>query len=109
MSSPPATAAAAAERSLKPSGASRIPSLSPAAQVHYDARRDCWVLLGPDCVLELDPVAHAIIGRLTGRLSTTQIAQSLAREYAAKPDVIAADVEDLLEELIRRHLVFFRD
>jgi pyrroloquinoline quinone biosynthesis protein D len=107
MSSQPATAAA--ERLLQQSGASRIPSLAPAAQVHYDARRDCWVLLGPDCVLELDPVAHAIIGRVTGRLSTTQIVLSLAREYAARPEVIAADVEDLLEELMRRQLVFFRD
>jgi pyrroloquinoline quinone biosynthesis protein D len=108
MSSRPATATAF-ERSFQESGAIRIPSLAPAAQVHYDARRDCWVLLGPDCVLELDSVAHAIVGRVTGRLSTTQIVRSLAREYAAAPEVIAADVEDLLEELTQRRLVFFRD
>jgi pyrroloquinoline quinone biosynthesis protein D len=108
MSSQPAAATAAAP-SFRESGVPRIPSLAPAAQVHYDARRDCWVLLGPDCVLELDPVAHAIIGRVTGRLSTAQIVQSLAREYVAEPEVIAADVEDLLDELTRRHLVFFQD
>lgn len=83
----------------------RVVSLASTAQLHYDARRDCWVLLGPDCVLALDPVAHAVIIRLNGRHTIGQIVLSLAREYDAAPEVIAADIDDLLSDLSRRRLV----
>lgn len=87
--------------------APRRPRLSLSAQTHYDARRDRWVLLGPDCMLELEPDAHALLARLDGRSSPAQIAAALARGQAGRREEMARRLEAILTRLRRHGLVDF--
>jgi pyrroloquinoline quinone biosynthesis protein D len=81
------------------------PALSPHAMLRHDARRQCWVLLGPERVVVLDDTAHAILQRLDGRATIDAIAAGLARDYDAPAGVIAADIRELLADLAKQGLV----
>ncbi|MBI0433725.1 pyrroloquinoline quinone biosynthesis peptide chaperone PqqD [Roseomonas sp. KE0001] len=81
------------------------PRLSPHARLHYDRRRESWVLLAPERVLVLDDVAYAILRRLDGQHDVARLAAALAEEYDAPASAIAEDVREVLEDLRRKGLV----
>jgi pyrroloquinoline quinone biosynthesis protein D len=81
------------------------PTLAPHVQLRHDARRSQWVLLAPERVIVLDEMAHAVVSLLDGQRSEDAIAASLARDYDATPEKIAADLREFLEELRGKGLV----
>ena len=85
--------------------ASEYPSLRPGVRLRHDGARNQWVLLAPERVIELDPIAATIVQRLDGASSVTDIAQALALEFDADTARIEADVRELIEDLHRRRLL----
>lgn len=80
------------------------PVLAPHVRLKEDARRDQWVLLAPERILELDETAREVVRRLDGR-PLFRLVEELAGLYDAPADVIAADVFAFIAELRAKGLV----
>ena len=65
------------------------------------------MLLYPEGIVELNETAHEILSRCDGR-TLGEIVQTLAEEYDADANALAADVRDTLSELQRRKLIEFK-
>jgi pyrroloquinoline quinone biosynthesis protein D len=70
-----------------------------------DEARDRHILLAPERALVMDPIGIAILGEVDGVKSVRQMISSLARTYAADPDVIGKDVAAFLAELDSRRML----
>ncbi len=82
------------------------PRLAPGVRLHFDKRRDAWVLLCPERVIEAEGPASEILRRCDGTRTVDEIIDELAAVYTADRAVIAGDVVDILSELTaKRHLV----
>jgi pyrroloquinoline quinone biosynthesis protein D len=75
------------------------PYLPPYLKLRHDAGRGRWVLLAPERILSPDQTAVAVLQLCDGKRTVEEIAASLAKEYSAPAEVIAGDVEDLLQGL----------
>ena len=81
------------------------PRLAPGVRLHFDKTRNAWVLLGPERVIEAEGSAPEILRRCDGSRTTDQIVDELAVLYTADRAVIAADVSDMLADLVAKRLV----
>ncbi len=87
------------------SGAS-VPYLPRGVRLHDDRVRGMRVLLAPERAMQLDPVGDAILSELDGRRSLAEVIQTLCTRYAAPVEQIEGDVQDFLQGLIDRRMVF---
>jgi pyrroloquinoline quinone biosynthesis protein D len=105
----PAPVAAAVPAPV-PAPAPQIAPIDPAARpallrgvrVRHDAVRGAWVLLAPERVLKLDPIAAAVLAELDGVRSFGEITAALAAKYDAPEAQIAADASRLIRSLTDR-------
>ena len=81
------------------------PRLPRGVRLKHDELRGEWVLLAPERMLKLNPVSVEILKRCTGDASLAEIVDDLAKAFAAPREQIAADVEAMLAELVRKRLV----
>lgn len=81
------------------------PRLAPGVRLHFDTRRQAWLLLAPERVIEADPPANDILSRCDGSRTFGRIVDELAELYTADRAVIAGDAADLLLELSSKRLV----
>ena len=81
------------------------PRLAPGVRLHFDAKRDAWVLLGPERVIEIEGPASEILRRCDGTRSIGQIVDELAALYTADRAEIEGDVRDMLAELAAKRMV----
>ena len=81
--------AAAADRAT-------APALAPGVRLHFDPRRDRWLLLAPERVIETDGPGPEILKRCDGARTLGAIIDELAAIFAAERQVIAGDVDALL-------------
>jgi pyrroloquinoline quinone biosynthesis protein D len=81
------------------------PRLAPGVRLHFDTRRDSWMLLAPERVIEAQGPAHEILKRCDGARTLGTIIDELALVFAADREVIAADVKEMLAELSGKRLV----
>lgn len=81
------------------------PRLAPGVRLHFDAKREAWVLLGPERVIEMEGPASEILRRCDGTRTVAQIVDELAALYTADPAEIADDVRDMLTELATKRMV----
>lgn len=77
-------------------------------RTHRDAVRGADVLLGPERVLMLDQVGHAILSRLDGAATVGAVVAELAEVFAAPADVIGPDVTEYLQDLVQKGFVHVR-
>ncbi len=82
-----------------------FPRLAPGVRLHFDAKREEWVLLGPERVIETEGPASEILRRCDGTRSITQIVDELAALYTADRAEIEGDVRDMLAELAMKRMV----
>jgi pyrroloquinoline quinone biosynthesis protein D len=80
-------------------GGETRPHLPAYLKLRHDAGRDRWILLAPERVLTPDQTAVAVLKLCDGQRTVDEIVAVLAKEYSAPPDVIRADVLDLLQGL----------
>lgn len=81
------------------------PKLAPGVRLHFDKARNDWVLLAPERIVEIEGPAQEIPRRCDGSRTLDQVIDELAAVYAADRAVIAADVTDMLAELVAKRLL----
>ncbi len=79
-----------------------VPFLPRGVRVQPDRVRGGMVLLAPEKAVALDEIGVAILSRVDGRASLSQIVRDLAQTYQAPEDQIAADVQTFLQGLRAR-------
>jgi pyrroloquinoline quinone biosynthesis protein D len=77
-------------------------------RIHRDEVRCSDVLLGPERVLMLDQIGMAILSRLDGVASVTDISEDLAKIFEAPRDVIEPDIIEYLSDLRDKGFVHVR-
>jgi pyrroloquinoline quinone biosynthesis protein D len=75
------------------------PFLPPYLKLRHDTGRDRWVLLAPERILTPDQTAVAVLKLCDGKRSVGDIAEALAKDYAAPVELIRNDVLELLQGL----------
>ena len=85
--------------------AESIPRLPRGVRLKHDEARGEWLLLAPERVIQLDPIALAVLQRCTGEASFSAIVDDLATTYAAPRERIETDVGALLGQLIAKRMV----
>ena len=88
----------AAARNISVSETSR-PVLPRHAKLKFDQTRQVWVILAPERVLAPDEIAVEVLQMCDGVRSVGEIADLLARKYAAEHEAILADVISMLQDL----------
>ena len=81
------------------------PRLAPGVRLHFDARRQAWMLLAPERVIETEGPTSEILQRCDGERTLGAVIDELAAVFTADRAVIAADVRELLAELASKRLV----
>jgi pyrroloquinoline quinone biosynthesis protein D len=81
------------------------PKLAPGVRLHFDATRNAWVLLSPERVIEAEGPASEILRRCDGTRTLGEIVDELAAVFAADRELIAADVSEMMAELVAKRLV----
>jgi pyrroloquinoline quinone biosynthesis protein D len=76
-----------------------MPRLASHARLQFDKHRNQWIVQAPERLLVLDAVATEIVQRCTGAATVTAIVDDLAEKFTAPRDVIARDVNALLQDL----------
>jgi pyrroloquinoline quinone biosynthesis protein D len=85
-------------------GDEAIPRLPRGVRLRHDEARG-WLLLGPERVLQADPIAGEILKRCTGERTIRDIVDDLAATFTAERARIDADVRALLADLAAKRLV----
>ena len=81
------------------------PRLPRGVRLKQDLVRNEWLLLAPERVIKLNPVAQAILQRCTGLASVDAIVDDLAQTFAADRSRIDTDVRALLADLAQKRLL----
>jgi pyrroloquinoline quinone biosynthesis protein D len=75
------------------------PYLPAYLKLRHDAGRGRWVLLAPERILTPDEIAVAVLKLCDGKRTVEEIAETLAKDYAAPVELIRKDVVELLQGL----------
>ena len=81
-----------------------VPKLPAGVRLHFDGRRDRWVILAPERLFVLDEIALEIIKRCDGNTNVGDVAADLA-EVAAPVATILDDVRALLQDLADKNVL----
>ena len=76
-----------------------VPHLPRGVKLRFDKQRDKWVVLAPERVFVPDPIALEILKRCDGEATVAAIVDDLAQTFSAPRDVIAKDVNAMLQDL----------
>lgn len=74
-------------------------------RLREDKARGGWVLLAPERVFQLDPIAQQVLMRVDGERDIAAIVDDLAQAFAAPRDRILADVRAMLADLITKNVL----
>ncbi|MFO1057270.1 MAG: pyrroloquinoline quinone biosynthesis peptide chaperone PqqD [Dongiaceae bacterium] len=86
-------------------GEASVPRLARHVRLRFDQPRDQWVLLAPERLFVLDPIALAVIERCKGERSVAAIVDDLAATYDAPRPQVLQDVQALLQGLADKGVV----
>ena len=75
------------------------------ARFRFDEVRQAWVVLAPERLLLPDQQAVAVLKLVDGARDAEAIVAALSEEYDAPPEVIAADVFKMLQDLVDKKVL----
>ena len=75
------------------------PRLPRGVRLREDKVRDRWVLLAPERVVKVNPIAVEILKLVDGKRTLGGIIDDLAARFAAPREVLTTDVEAMLLDL----------
>jgi len=78
------------------------PVLQRHMKLRHDRVRDRWVVLAPERIILPNEEGVSVLKLCDGQRTVADIARVLAAEYDATPEVIAADIGPILQELCDR-------
>ena len=87
-----------------PTGRS-VPRLPKGVRLRHDETRQQWLLMGPERLFKLDPIALAILRRCDGATDLAAIVDDLAREFDAEAETVDKDVRTFLGDLAARGMI----
>lgn len=79
-----------------------IPRFAPGVRLHEDKARARWVVMAPERMFIPDETALEVLRLVDGQRDEARIVASLAEKFAAPEAEIAADVADMLRDLIAK-------
>ena len=65
----------------------------------HNKARDEWVILAPERLVNLDPIAVEILQLVDGERKVKDIANQLSKKFNAPEDTILLDVTEMLQDL----------
>jgi len=86
-------------------GLSSVPRLPTGVRLKYDDAREQWVVLAPERLFVLDPIAHAIVDKCDGVATVDEIAGVLSDAYQAPRDQIETDIVQMLQDLADKGVI----
>jgi len=81
------------------------PRFAPGVRLHEDKARGRWIVLAPELMFIPDEIALEVLRLVDGVRDEAAIVAALAEKFAAPPEVIAADVRVMLDDLQARGAV----
>lgn len=78
------------------------PRFAPGVRLHHDQARARWVVMAPERMFVPDETALEVLRLVDGIRDVDAIVAALAAKFDAPPDVIATDVQAMVEDLIAR-------
>ena len=75
---------------------------APGVKFRFDETRQAWIVLAPERLFMPDEHAAEILKLIDGQRSDEAIIDDLAARFAAPRDTIAADVREMLQDLVDR-------
>ena len=76
-----------------------VPRLPRGVKLRFDKQRDKWVVLAPERVFVPNPIALEVLKRCDGEATVAAIVDDLAQTFSAPREVIAKDVNAMLQDL----------
>ena len=80
------------------------PRLPRGVRLREDKVRARWVLLAPERILKINPIAVEILRLCDGSRTLGEIVRDLAARFNAPPERIGADVRALLDSLVEKRM-----
>ncbi len=65
----------------------------------HNKARDEWVVLAPERLVKLDPIAVEVLKLIDGKITVAEISKNLSKKFNAPEEVIMKDVIEMLQEL----------
>ena len=87
---------------VEPASQPRLPS---GVRLKFDKVRDQWVIMAPERMFVLDPIALEIVKRCDGEVSVAGIIDQLAEVYKAPRDQIGKDVIQMLQDFADKGVI----
>lgn len=81
------------------------PRLPRGVRLREDKVRARWVLLAPERIVKVNPIAVEILRLCDGARTLSEIVADLAQRFKADPERIASDVRALLASLAEKRMV----
>ena len=88
-----------------PLSGSSVPRLARGVKLREDAARGRWVVLAPERMFVPDETAIEVLRLLDGARSVDAVVDALAARFAAPRQEIAADVLEMLRDLVEKGVV----
>jgi pyrroloquinoline quinone biosynthesis protein D len=79
-----------------------IPAFNRGFRLRHDQVRGAWVVLAPERLFLLDEPAVEVLKLVDGARSIPAIVDELAIKYDAPRELIAADVQAMLQDLVEK-------
>ena len=80
------------------------PRLPRGVRLREDKVRERWVLLAPERILKVNPIAVEILKLCDGERTLQEIVAGLAERFKADPARVGADVRALLASLAEKRM-----
>ncbi len=82
-----------------------VPALPHGVRLKFDDMRDQWVLLAPERVLKLDPVAAEIMNLVDGARTIEGIVDDLSSRFETEREQVSSDVRAFLAQLAAKRML----
>jgi pyrroloquinoline quinone biosynthesis protein D len=81
------------------------PKLPAGVRLHFDERREQWMILAPERLFVLDPIGLEIVKRCDGRTKVAELVDDLTEVFAAPRARILEDVLAFLQMFADKNVV----
>lgn len=82
-----------------------VPSLPQGVELRFDPAEKAWTVSVPARVVTPDDIAIEVLKRCDGRTSVGAIVDELTHAFSANPDQVAADIDNMLQDLVDQGMV----
>ena len=76
-----------------------LPRFPKHVKFRYNKPRNEWVILAPERLVKLDPIAVEILQLVDGEKTVKIIASELSKKFNAPEETILTDVKEMLQDL----------